>query len=278
MVRKYFGSWDEALRRIGLDPEEVRLAKPTEHLTAKQLIARLKKRHNDPPRAKENSALPNAARKYFGSWTAALHVAGVEPRAEKSHWPTASKAAVVREIRRRKREGESLTVESVLSKKWGRALLDRTTKLFGSWTAARVAAGFDPAKNAPSPWAHANKAVILAEIRRRKRAGQSLATRKVERAQWGHPLINRAKKLFGSWGEAIRAAGLEPPPGMMSPWVKADKAAVAAELRRRARAHQTLLASQIEREKWGAPLVKRARQLFPSWKEALSAAGGLHAR
>jgi hypothetical protein len=41
---QYFGSWDEALRRIDLDPEQIRLKAPTEHLTAGQVIARLKKR------------------------------------------------------------------------------------------------------------------------------------------------------------------------------------------------------------------------------------------
>jgi hypothetical protein len=276
-ARDYFGSWDEALRRIGLDPERIRLAKPTEHLTAKQLIARLKKRRdelpkNSWPREKEDSPLANAARKYFGSWSAALRVAGIEPQGEKSHWPKANKAALLTEIRRRKRKGKSLLVKKVLREKWGRALLDRAATLFGSWTAARVAAGFDPPANAASPWTKADKVAIVEELRRRKKVRTSLSTRKVERSQWGHPLINRAKILFGSWGAALLAAGIDPPAGIMSPWAKSDKAAILAEIRRRKRARESLRYSEVERRKWGTPLLKRSETLFGSWNAALLAA------
>lgn len=270
-VRDYFGSWDEALRRVGLDPKQIRLARPTEHLTAKELIARLKKRRHHRQREKEDSPLANAARKYFGSWSAALRAAGIEPVGEKSHWPKADKGAILAEIRRRKRARESLSVKQVTSKKWGRALLVRAATLFGSWTAARVAAGFDPPVNAPSPWPKADKAAILAEIRRRKRAGESLATRKVERGKWGDPFMRRCKTLFGSWTAALLAAGVDLPPGLMSPWAKADKAVILAELRWRKRAGESLRYSSVGSGQWGLPLVKRAERLFGSWNAALRA-------
>jgi hypothetical protein len=81
----YFGSWDEALRRIGLDPEQIRVAAPTEHLTAAQVIARLKKRRdkglplNSSALQREDSSLANAIRKYFRSHERALRAAGIDP-------------------------------------------------------------------------------------------------------------------------------------------------------------------------------------------------------
>jgi hypothetical protein len=189
----------------------------------------------------------------------------------KSHWPKADKAAILAEIRRRARATESLRVQQVLSKKWGRALLNRAVTLFGSWTAARLAAGFDPPVNARSPWPKADKAAILAEIRRRERAGESLATIKVERGKWGNPFMKRCKILFGSWAAALLAAGVDLPPGLMSPWAKADMAVILAEVRRRKRAGESLRYSRVGSEPWGLPLVKRAETLFGSWNAALLA-------
>ncbi len=271
-AREYFGSWDQALRRIGLAPEQIRLAKPTEHLTAPQLIGRLKKRRDEGLHAKEDSALANAARKYFGSWSAALHAAGIEPLGEKSHWPRADKAAVLVQLRRRKRVGESLRSSKVAKEKWGRALRDRAGKLFGSWNAALRAAGIEPEKE-NSPWRSANKTAILAEIRRRQRARESFQTRKVERTKWGNPLINRAKLLFGSWAAALLSAGVELPPGLMSPWAQADKAVILAEIRWRKRTGESLGYSKVAAEPWGTALLKRSKILFGSWKAALLAAG-----
>ncbi len=271
-AREFFGSWDRALRGIGLDPEKIRLARPTENLTREDVIARLKQRRENPPGEKDDSALANAARKYFGSWNAALRAARIEPTAGPSQWARASKAKILAELRRRKRTGEPLRSVRAASEKRGKALRDRAGKLFGSWNAALVAAGIKPVHQY-SPWPRASKAAVLAEIRRRKRAGESMATRKVERTKWGTSLINRAKILFGSWASALLAAGLNLPEGLMSPWKKADKSALIKEIRRRKRAGETLRIGEIEREPWGSPFARRARSLFGSWHSALLAAG-----
>lgn len=276
-AREYFGSWDEALQRIGLEPEKIRLAKPTEHLTRKELIARLKKSREDGrghirPREKDDSALANAARKYFGSWNAALRAAGIEPLKETSRWAKANKAEILAEIRRRKHASESLRSAPEVGEKWGRALRMRVEKLFGSWNKALRKAGIEPKKE-NSPWGKASKTAILKEIRRRKHAGESLATRKVERSKWGTPLINRAKVLFGSWASALLAAGVDLPAGLMSPWAQADKTVILAEIRGRKRAGESLSYSKVAHEPWGTPLLKRAEILFGTWSTALVVAG-----
>src|SRR5581483_5704053 len=275
-----FGTWSRALTAADIDPSHGRVspwADTNKAAILAEICRRKRARQSLRSRAvwweKWGQPLVRRTGELFGSWYAALLAAGIEPQGGKSQWARASKASILAEIRRRDRAGESLRVKKVTKAKRGRALLNRAATLFGSWTAGCIAAGFDPPVNAPGPWAKADKAAILAEIRRRKRTGESLATTKIEREQWGHPLMNRCRILFGSWTSAILAAGVDPPPGLTSPWVKADKPAILAEIRRRIRARESLRYSEVNRQTWGAPLLRRAETLFGSWKAALLAAG-----
>lgn len=59
-------------------------------------------------KVKHARALLNRCDKLFGSWNAALLAAGAKPARENSPWPRANRAAVVIEIRQRKRTGKSL--------------------------------------------------------------------------------------------------------------------------------------------------------------------------
>lgn len=349
---RYFGSWDNALRRIGLDPKRIRLFRPTwrgytqwRRANKTAIVAELRRRSKQGEplswmkilRQKSGPALLNRATRLYGSWTAALSGAGLDPfHGLRSPWVDPDKAAILKEIKRRKRVGASLGYKSIALEKWGQPLVKRGEKLFGSWREALLAAGIEP-EHGRSRWADATKADILAEIRRRKRegeslrsmhvgkekrgralqdrvkilfgtwnaalrqagiepirensswrnagraaiireirrrhrAGESLATTKVERTKWGGVLIRRATKLFGSWAGTLIAAGIDLPPGLMSPWPRADKAAILAEIRRRKRVGEPLGVPQLERQMWGSPLLNRARALFGSWNAAVAAA------
>lgn len=349
---RYFGSWDNALRHIGLDPAKIRLFRPTwrgispwrgatktviiaelrrrkraaEALSWKKLLpekfgpallnrgaklfgswsgalraARLDPFHGgrSPWADAEKSAilveiqrrkrtglplgydavcaekwgqpLIKRAEKLFGSWRKALLSAGIEPERGRSQWADATKVQIVAEIRRRKRAGRALLSTPSRGELHGRALRDRVTKLFGTWNAALRAAGIEPFKE-NSAWKHASRAGVLGEIRRRSRAGEPLATRKVERTKGGGVLISRAKTFYGSWAGALLSAGVNLPPGLMSPWPKADKAAILAEVRRRKRVGETLRVPELERQMWGEPLLNRTRALFGSWNAAVTAA------
>ena len=278
-AKKLFGSWSAALGAVGVDPSHGAnspwgKAKKHDILAEIHRCKRARKslRVKVVWREKWGQPLVRRASDLFGSWNAALCAAGIEPEGGYSRWATADKAAIVAELRRRKRARESLRSSKVVKEKWGRALYNRIEKLFGSWNAALRAAGIEPAKE-NSPWRKANKAAIVAEIRRRERAGEPLQTTKVERTKWGTPLINRAKALFGSWAAALIAADVDLPPGLMSPYPTANKAAILAEIRRRKRARESLRSSDLFKERWGAPLVGRAQTLFGSWNATLLAAG-----
>jgi hypothetical protein len=279
-AKKLFGSWSAALGAVGIDPSHGANS-PWGKANKSEILAeiRRRKRAGESLRSKKiergkwGEPLVRRASTLFGSWNAALLVAGIEPEGGRSRWATADKAAVLAEIRRRNSARQSLRVQKVLSEKWGRALLNRAAILFGSWTAARVAAGFNPPVNAPSPWLKADQAAIVAEIRRHKRAGESLQTTRIESGKWGHPFMRRSVSLFGSWTAALLAADVDLPAGLTSPWIKAEKTAILAEIRRRKRARESLRYGEVYREPWGAPLVKRAEMLFGSWSAALLAAG-----
>ena len=167
-------------------------------------------------------ALRNRCRALFGTWAAALHAAGIEPAKEQTPWRHADKAAILAEIHRRKRANESLRYGKLYRVKWGAPLVRRAEALFGSWALALLAAGIDPPLGTMSHWPMADKADVLAEIRRRNRAGESLRQTEVVREQWGNAFLWRCITLFGSWAGALVAAGFPAPrpgpaPGAASP-------------------------------------------------------------
>lgn len=156
-------------------------------------------------------SLKNRCRILFGTWAAALHAAGIEPVRETSPWGRAGKAAILAEIRRRDRAHETLRYGQIYRAKWGAPLVRRGERLFGSWSLALLAAGVNPPLGTRSHWPMADRAEVIAEIRRRDRAGESLRQLEMVKQQWGNAFLWRSTTLFGSWAGALRAAGIKPP-------------------------------------------------------------------
>jgi hypothetical protein len=276
-VWKYFGSFAKAYRHFQIHPPreskwhradkaaiiaDIRRRKATgQSLSCKRIR-----------RAPSGTGFINRAKILFGRWSNAVTAAGFEPyEGAQSPWPYTERSEIVAEIRRRKRAGKSLGARRVNEEKWGQAFVGRAKQLFGSWSAALQAAGFQPSKYARTQWADARQETILAEIQRRHAAGESLALKRVRKGQGGRALQNRCDRLFGSWNNALRAAGVQPA-RERSPWISAGKAAILAEIRRRKRIGESLVAKKLARTKWGRPLVNRARVLFGSWNAAVTAA------
>src|SRR5262249_51443872 len=82
---------------------------------------------------------------------------------------------------------------------WGSALLKRAELLFGSWSAALIAASVDLPAGTFSPWPKANKPDILKQIRRRKRKGKTLHFKSIEKERWGKPLLQKRCLDRGIW-------------------------------------------------------------------------------
>jgi hypothetical protein len=276
--KELFGSWGNALRRVGMEPliEASRWA----YAIRSDIVAEMRRRQKlgeslrtiDILKEKSGRALLDRATKLFGGLNAAQRAAGIEPAKENSPWPRASEAEILSEIRRRDRAGESLQTTKIEAEKWGNPFMNRCRTLFGSWTGAVLAAGVAPPPGLTSPWVKAKRPDILSEIRRRKRAGETLRVADIEDEEWGTPLLYRVRTLFGSWNAALVAAGIKPMTPMRSPWADAGKEEILAEIRRRTRAKKSLRYKHVESEHWGKPLVRRASRLFGSWNTALSSA------
>jgi hypothetical protein len=148
-------------------------------------------------------ALAYAARKYLGSWEAAIEAAGLDYGAvrRKSFW---NRRRVVERIKELHRAGQPLHVS--LAEREYRGLVGAATTYFGSWNKAIKAAGFDYSKiKRQKDW---SKREIVREIRRMKREGVDLSTTIAIRKKY-RILHAAAVRYFGSWAEAMRTAGLE---------------------------------------------------------------------
>lgn len=249
---RVFGSWDEALRRISLDPEKIRLVKPAKRPVPRRVVALLTTR----------------------------------PRLRKRRSGLRIRVDVINALRQRTVTGKSLDSYSISmeDKVLYRAVrrhigdFEEVYRMFGVW------------KPRASQWAHADKAAIIAELRRRKAARETLHSLKIRHTEYGNAFLNRAVALFGNWTRALIAAGIEPPKGTRPDWVpkgtktawaptgliawaRAGKTAILAEIRRRKRAKEPLRDRRIRKERAGRALLDRARALFGSWDTALLAAG-----
>src|SRR5438132_2587619 len=166
---RHFGSWDEALRRIDLDPDRIRLAKPIKKPTPPGVIALLTTKPRPRQRRSrlrtradvidalqqravigkslssycvfnEDNRLYHAVRRYIGDFEEVYRLFGVwKPR--ESQWARADKAAIIAELRRRKRASETLHSLKIRHTDFGSAFLNRAVALFGNWTRALIAAG-----------------------------------------------------------------------------------------------------------------------------------------
>lgn len=151
VARKYFKNWHYALRKAGLNPEKIRDQRIIYH--RKDVIRELRKRHrsgkplNDATVQSEDSRLYNAARRRFGTYSAALEASGIDPQTvrkirEPKPVKKADKMMLLKAIRKTALTpaGEKRTAAIRRLKKKNRKMMRR---IFGSWPAAAEAAGVD---------------------------------------------------------------------------------------------------------------------------------------
>jgi hypothetical protein len=179
-----------------------------------------------------------------------------------------SRKAVIAALRERLLQRKTIQAQRVL--KDDMSLHAAVIRYFGNFAEAHAHFRVHPPRE--TRWHRAEKSAIISEIRRRRRKHESLRLAKVRKVKHARALLNRCDKLFGSWNAALLAAGVKPA-RENSPWPRANKAAVVTEIRQRKRTGKSLIAKQVERSKWGSPLVRRANVLFGSWRNALLSAG-----
>ena len=157
--RELFGSWDAALAAAGIDPESTAPVRPVKYSTTEEVRAEIlarKKRGNSlnttrVQKGKESDAtLFRSARRYFGSWDAALEAAGIDP-ATTGH-PTRRKypdaESVAMEIKSRVKRSLPINHAAVAKGKShaDSALVMAAKRYLGNWDNALKLAGIDPAE------------------------------------------------------------------------------------------------------------------------------------
>lgn len=197
-AKRYFGSWRKA-REAALPNFDA----PTEAWTKPKLLKALAELHAEGVslssktlREMGHGRLINAAVRLFGTWEKAQRRAVPDFVPLLESW---SKQRVLREIRARHQNKESLNATDVLTDDLRLAAAAR--RYFGSWRAARNAAGVpfhDPRHSWP-------KERVISELRRHAPDGIRPTCTRV-----GQALYKVAIARFGSFDHACRAAGLRP--------------------------------------------------------------------
>lgn len=192
----------------------------------------------------DDRLLYNAATYYFRSWHRALAAAGLPSRSLRK-WTKERVLAALRTRLEQKRPLETLWRED-------RGLHSAAVAYFGGWQNAKVAAGLEA-----TPYIRWSRQSVLEAIRRRHRKGMSMTLVRREAPQ----LQSAAARHFGSWTEALAAAGLPPTRRI---WTRESLiAAIQSHYARHAGRNR----------KVGNPALHcRASRRFGSWAAALAAA------
>jgi superfamily I DNA/RNA helicase len=139
--RKFYGSWEGAIKAAGIDYESVRRKSFWSKKKIVEQIRKLKsagEKLNVSAAEKSHGGLVGAASVYFGSWRQAIKAAGLDYSKIKrqKEW---SKPEIVAEIKRMHKLGVELGTTIPIRKRY-RILHAAAVRYFGSWAAAMKAA------------------------------------------------------------------------------------------------------------------------------------------
>lgn len=262
-AKRFYGSWDKALRSLGLDPESCRRNRswtPRKILCAIRKEAREGRRLNYQAAFERDTGLLFAGIDRFGSWDRALEAAGIDPKGVKPPNWRWSAHQVKEAILDRHKRGLPVNAKAI-----GSSYVHAAERWFGSWEKAVEACGIPYHRVALRHFWTADtvKATILEMAER----GESINREAVWKRKAS--LVTYAVRIFGSWGNAISACGISYDDVRLT----------------RAWTPELVRARLLERANQGKPLVPRSLQdddphlyqkaveHFGSFKEALSVAG-----
>lgn len=252
----------EALRRR-IDRLCASLERSGRRWTRVRLLRLIRDRHRQRLSVNQNAFrrfLPSAcvaATKLFGGWDELLQASGLDPARIRlrRRW---SPAAIIRTLRRLRREGADLSNRAVALRDPG--LLAGALGRFGSWDAALRSAGLDPDRiRKRLAWTPER---ILEEIRQLGKPVSTSAARRIHSR-----LVSAAQRHFGGWIPALKRAGFNTtwyPPR----WTRER---IRSELQIRARRGEHVDSGYLAHHHSG--LYQAIRRQYRTWECALRAAG-----
>ena len=210
---EYFGSWRNAIVAAGFDPKEV--CRRKRKWTSERILQRIKELHKGGEDLSHSAAKRNHQylvvvainSRFFGSWRDAVEAAGIDYDDVSKHeyW---SRERISERIRELYGAGESLSHEDAKRNHGALVSAASSPRYFGSWGAAIRAAGLDYDEiRKINRW---NRDKIINAILALHAEGKSVNNAAMRRMGYRGMMeaANRAEN-FGSWPDAVRAAGLE---------------------------------------------------------------------
>ncbi len=210
-----------------------------------------------------------AAQKFFGPWSKALEKAGITDEQRQRHLKRVamSPEGVIAAIQKRVDKGEPIHGGSAVP----HSLYHYAKSHFGSWDGALIAAGGAPeflraeAKRKRLRFPDAD--AVLEGIRRRHREGRSIDADSLVNGKAGNKMLYLSgAKFFGSWREALIAAGFPAPVRRVLPLPITREGVL--EVYRQFAAQEPGDGYQCHK-----CFCERAAQVFGSWVAMLVAAG-----
>ena len=199
-AKRLFGSLRAAIAAAGLDPATIHLCRPP--WTREQILELIRRRvaaglSLATGSVKPGSAVP-AARRLFGSWRQAQKAAGVAIAPARPPW---TEVSVIEAILTRQEAGKPLHTAAVIVE--APRLYVAGGRWFGGWYKALSVAGIDPAsvrkKHAPY-----TRDDVIQTLRRRAKEEKNIC----QPGRHSESFRKAAKRLFGSWQNALDAAGV----------------------------------------------------------------------
>jgi len=180
----------EMAAKRGLYTREYIISRLREHVAASLPVS------SDHPRLR---AYWKAARRLFGSWSAALAAAGIKPAKLPAKQAPYTREYIISGLREHAAAGLPVSSDHPRLRSYWKA----ARRLFGSWAAALEAAGVKPSELSVKRSLY-TRAYIISRLREHTATGMPILS--------GHPLLRSlakpAQRRFGSWAAALEAAGL----------------------------------------------------------------------
>jgi hypothetical protein len=254
----------ESRQKIG-EAKEVFWARQGRHWVRRKVLAEIRRLHRSGESLRGKSVpvrLYMAARRFFGTWEAAVERAGLDYQ-DVSGVRRWSREKVIEAIRELADRGASLAATDV-QRRFPYLFTAAVKRFPYSWAKALRAAGLDPAAHR-MPRCRWDASGAEDWVRRRLATGRPILARNAPRDL--HEFVRR--RLRKSWTDFVESLGV-PYPGIKKrrDWTESK---VLAEIRRQKAEGRPLNHSQVKRDYQA--LLHQARKFFGSWDGALAAAG-----
>ncbi|RLT21068.1 MAG: hypothetical protein DWI28_00115 [Planctomycetota bacterium] len=245
----HYGNWNAALRAAGVQ------FKTYQKWSNERILSIIRESYHGQSFKDIDPNLIAAANKYFGGFYKAVEAAGLDLPHGK--W---SKRRIIDMIQEYYINGRRLEINGFGEKRFA----ENAKRYFGTWREAVKAAGLESRLPAPITTRTWSPDEVLKAIRSIAESDGNLS-----RAWRDTGLYSVAKKHFGTWRQAVRAAGCEPARRRWSMEL------IIHEIQERYRKNLPLTSIVFTQD---PPLAGAATRLFGNWKAAVAAAGILQSQ